>query len=405
VNTAALAPLDSDAPAPRDRPFNAFRCPKSDAAGGLVATAVADLEGFEARTAARRRKRRADDQLTFEATVATILTDLVHRDLTEPGGWVAVPLSKAILGRAGRYRAPALGKTLPATLERMAAPELALVELVKGHQGHFGPARQTTMRAGQGLLRRIEAMDLSLADLGRQNSDEVVILKSARESVWDGGDWIEYEDTDVTRRYRAEMERINAWLEHADIAFEASVAPDRTVDDSDRRLRRYFNNGSFESGGRLFGGFWQELKKRQRREGIAIDGQAVVTLDYSQMGPRVLYGLANTPPPSQDAYVISGLERHRAGIKKLFNSLLFATKPIERFPKETRDLFPRRSNACQVIEQITAAHMSVSHLFCTGIGFKVMFIESTILIGAMLELIDRDELFRNLGDGSIRRRG
>ena len=52
------------------------------------------------------------------------------------------------------------------------------------------------------------------------------------------------------------------------------------VDLSERRLRRYFTRGSFESGGRLFGWFWQELNKKQRKN-IIIDDEEAVSLDYS----------------------------------------------------------------------------------------------------------------------------
>ena len=35
-----------------------------------------------------------------------------------------------------------------------------------------------------------------------------------------------------------------------------------------RLLKRYFTRGSFKSGGRLFGGFWQQLKKVSQRKSI-----------------------------------------------------------------------------------------------------------------------------------------
>ena len=104
------------------------------------------------------------------------------------------------------------------------------------------------------------------------------------------------------------------------------------VDLSECRLRRYFTRGSFESGGRLFGGFWQELKKTQRKN-IIIDDEEAVSLDYSQMGPRILYGVCRTRPTTQDCYMVPGYERDRNGIKKVFNAMTFAEKALVRFPK------------------------------------------------------------------------
>ena len=230
---------------------------------------------------------------------------------------------------------------------------------------------------------------LSLDDLGTSWAEEVIILKRAHTDHWDKGERIPYKDTPTTRRYRKELLQINAWLETADITFDPTERPKQDVDDSDRRLRRYFNNGSFKEGGRLFGGFWLNLTKRQRHQGISIESNEVVSLDYAQMGPRIVYGIAGATPPEKDAYSIPGFERHRPGTKKVFNALLYASKPITRFPQETKELFPKYTTIDQVIAGITAEHPAIAHLFCTGIGLKTMLIESNILVGVLLSLIDR----------------
>ena len=58
----------------------------------------------------------------------------------------------------------------------------------------------------------------------------------------------------------------------------------------------------FDSGGRLFGGFWETLPKPVRRHGIRIDGEPVVELDYSQLNPLLSYHIADAPPQLGDAY-------------------------------------------------------------------------------------------------------
>jgi len=271
----------------------------------------------------------------------------------------------------------------------MATTELALLELVKGHQGQFGKARLTTIRAGQSLVRRLQGSDMSLDDLRQETDGEVIILKQVREDDQDRKERIDYADTPTTCRYRDEVRRINRWLAQADISFDPAAAPDRIVDEADRRLWRCFNNGSFEQGGRLFGGFWLRLKKQERAEGITINGEPVVALDYGQVAPRLLYGQAGASPPDRDLYLLPGLEQHREGVKKVFNSLLYASKPIERFPQHTRPLFPQRVSVKEVIAQITALHQSISHLFYKGIGLKLMFQESQILVAVLLALIDQ----------------
>jgi hypothetical protein len=388
MDAAVTKPGEEGAPV-RDRPFNPNRIAKSERTKRVVAEVLRELQNHESFNGARKRKRRAQDQATFEATVTAVVCDLIHRELTEPAGWIAVPLSKAVLGRRGRYGARALGKTLPSILDRMAKPELAWAELMKGHRGYFGPARRSTLRAGVRLRRRIGAHDLSLNDLGKGTTSEVIILKREKVDFWDAGGLIDYKDTPTTRRYREEMRRINEWLEAADISFDPAPVPEMVVDDTDRHLRRYFNNASFDQGGRLFGGFWQPLSKQERHEGITIGGSPVVTLDYAQMSARILYGLTGVQPSERDAYTVPGLADHRPGVKEVFNALISSRKILARFPKDTRKLFPRRCRVRDVVELIEAAHPALRHHFCTGVGSRVMFIESCILVETLLALMDR----------------
>jgi hypothetical protein len=159
---------------------------------------------------------------------------------------------------------------------------MAFVELEKGHLGYFNNAKQTTIRAGKRLITRIDAHELTLGDLTVDSCQEIIILKKAKADVFDNGEWMQYQDSEQIKLYREELQRINEWIAKADIKLDPMIAGINNTDDSDRLLRRYFNNGSFELGGRLFGGFWQNLKKEERQRGITINGKPVVTLDYSR---------------------------------------------------------------------------------------------------------------------------
>lgn len=365
-----------------DRPFNPFRAAKTAKAQAIVADVLRQLQNYERHRGLRQRQRKATDQQTFETTVAALVCDLLHRFITKPTGWVSVSLSNQDLGRASRYRAAAMSKTLPTIIKRLAEPELAFVEMEIGHQGYFGPARRTVIKAGPRLLTRLHDHGIDLNDLTQSMGQEVIILKDGKADYWDEGGLVEYADTDQTQQYRDEVQAINAWLAQADIQFDGDAA----VDDSDRLLRRYFSRGSFQSGGRLFGGFWQTLPKWQRHKGLLIDGEEVVTLDYGQMAPRILCGLAGVPAPTTDSYLLAGLEAHRKGVKKVMNALLFADKPLTRFPANTKKLFPSRMSFAQVVEGIRQAHAPINHLFGTGIGHQVQFVESEILVDVLLAL-------------------
>ena len=389
LNRSMIADNKTTEETPKDRPFNPFRIPKSDSANVLVCDVVNQLQNFESHRRPRKRKRRQKDQQTFERTVATVVSDLVHRYVTEPDGYLAVTLSKQILGRSGCYRSPVLNGTLPNVLKNLAKPDMAFVELEKGHQGYFNNAKQSTIKAGVRLITRINNLELSTSDFAIDPCQEVIILKKAKSDIFDNGEWMEYQDTDQIKQYREQLDRINRWIEKADIKLDPIIALENDSDVSDRLLRRYFNNGSFKMGGRLFGGFWQNLKKEERQKGITISGHSIITLDYSQMAPRILYSMVGLNTPLTDPYDLPRWRFYRNGIKKVFNALLFAEKPLQRFPKDTKKLFFPNAKIQNVVEDITKQHNSVSHLFYTRPGFKILFIESEILISVLLKLIDK----------------
>lgn len=381
---------EGDEAPPRDRPFNPYRLPRNDRVKVVVADVLNQVQNYEKHFGLRKRKRKPADQGTFEATVSAIVCDLMHHQLTGSAGGVAITRSNTILGRRSRYRPVAYGKALPAILDRLTTPEMAFVEQDVGYEGIFGPSRQTTIRPGKRLLTRIEDHRIGIDDLGMSDHQEVIILKRTKEDYWDEGGLKEYDDTRTIRHYREQVQTINAYLEGADIAFDESVVEDgRLVDETDRRLRRIFTQDSFESGGRLFGGFWQNIGKTARREGVIIDGEAVATLDYSQMNPRILYGLAEATPPEEDVYLLPGLEDYRSGVKKVMNAMLFATKPITRMPKGVRKEFSEMVSVRKVMDKVIEAHPALGDHFFTGIGHRMQFIESQIMVDLLLDFRDK----------------
>lgn len=181
------------------------------------------------------------------------------------------------------------------------------------------------------------------------------------------------------------MRAINEWLAGADISFDATVAGyDKPVNVQARRLYRSFTMGSFESGGRLFGGFWETLPKSARTKGISVEGEYVVGLDYSQLNPLLAYSLAKAQPSSGDAYTLPGLENHREGVKKVFNAMLFDHSRRTKFPKGARKLFPRRVKVADVTAAIFERHpMLKGTLSVAGIGHSLQFLESKIMMGVL----------------------
>lgn len=385
---------DDPSSEPRDRWFNPYRQSRTDKAKALVADAISAVEAHEQRHQKRKRRRRPDDQEKFEAAVSSIICDVAYNHLVNPRRKLAITRSRNELCRRSRYRPAHYGKTIPDLLDALASPDVGLITLqlgawLGGDSGLGG--KLTTIHASRGLLRRMKRVGIGFMDFGLGQGEETIYLRATREDRWDRGKLLDYDDTDTTHRYRAEMETINHWLEQAEIWFdEGECVTGKPVDTDRRRLRRRFTNGHFESGGRLWGGFWQDVKKERRRDGVWIDGEPTVELDYGQVGPRLAYSLAGATPPSTDLYLIPGLELFRDGVKKLFSAVLFAEKPLTKKPMGTGKLLPSNRTISDLIAMLASAHPAIADQFFTGIGHHLQFLESQIMVRLLLMLIDEE---------------
>lgn len=375
--------------APQDRPFNGFRIARTENAHAVVKDVRRQVQAYEMHRV-RSRARRLKDQSNFEKQVEALVCDLAHREITKPSAWLAVSLSKQFLGRKNRYRADVFRETLPALIDHMASGEMEFIEVRKGYRNVFNPelSQQTVIRAGRRLKDRINEHRLILDHFGLDKTQEIIILKDAKEDQWDTGEWLQYPETEQTKAYRDELSHINDWIEQADIEYMPFNETNTFVDTTDRKLRRYFNDGSFEHGGRLFGGFWQHMS-RKARQGIIIDGMDTITLDYGQMIARVLYGHAGAPYEFDDAYRIPGLEGCRDGVKKVFSAMLYADRPLIRMPQGCRDLFPSKFSYADVAEKIMQFHRPVAEFLYVGIGPILTFLESKILLIVLTKLAEQ----------------
>lgn len=369
---------------PKDRAFSPFRLPKTKALTSLVEDVTGQIIEYEEVLGTRTRKRKAEDYKTFRRIVSAILCDLTHNRLTSPDRPIYITLSNRILGKKSRYTSPVMSRTLPDVIKLLTVPEMNFLLMDKGSRGFTSAHnKRTTITCGARLLSRISDHEITLDDLGEDCSQETIVLKNAKEDFFDSGERIDYQDTLTTLQYRTELFEINSWLALADIQC------DEEFDISDRLLKRFFSNNSFESNGRYFGGFWQKMSKAQRKRSLYINDELTVTLDYSQVAPKIAYGICGISNFHGDAYTLPSGKYNRKDIKKIFSALIYADKPLNRFPKGTKETFERRVKFADVRNEILEYHHPIKHLFGIGIGLKLMFIESQILMTALLECKNR----------------
>ncbi|WP_092496755.1 hypothetical protein [Faunimonas pinastri] len=212
----------------------------------------------------------------------------------------------------------------------------------------------------------------------------------------------DYRDTGKTKKLRAEVARINRHLRTADIRFTG----DEPVDTSKRVLRRYFtqplgdNKPRFDLGGRLFGGWWQSLKRHQRRF-IRIDGEPIADLDFKSLFPRLaLLGMGHPQPEDGiDLYAVPGLEGHRDGVKAAVATLLFNDGPKRGLPAEVAAKLPAGWSIRRIRDTIHDHHPSLADCFERGLGLHLMWKESCILVYAALALNERGITALGMHDG------
>jgi hypothetical protein len=335
----------------------------------------------------RKRAMKAADRRTLYRTLIPVVANLIYHQLNgRPGDGVPVPRAKKAHGKkASRYEPFVFPRSFPKMLDTLCVLGFA-VQTKGSYSGLAAASKLTTVRSGPKIVTLIEQHGVTFDDLDVGQGGEVIILKAPKRDRDGQGARIDYRDTPVSRQFREELQALNAWLEKADIRFNPGNYT-RPVDVRARRLFRYFDNGSFESGGRLYRGFWQNLPSEVRHSGITIDGERVVEMDYAQLNPMLAYSEVKGSPPQGDSYVLPGFEGHRDGVKKVFNAMLFDRGPRAKFPKGgVNAMFPRGTKVSEIIRLIHQKHPMLGSVLSAGRGHRLMFLESQIMMCVLQHL-------------------
>lgn len=387
------------------------------------------VEHDEKSTRSRRNQRRPAELTNHQRRIEVLVSNLAYAVLNPPdSGRLAVDTRQGETGRS-RYTNPALGpKPLRALLNT-----LLMTDLVDWGRATVMRGEKASIAPTEWFRRKVGEFGVTLSDFGRDPREELIILTMTHKSEYDfwsrtpqvkKKERVDYTDTGETTRLLQQVRGINDWLVNADIAFIDDGGP--LVDPYDRAQRRMFTlkqgqEQRFDQSGRLFGGFWQQLRSDRRRN-IRIEGEPVATLDFASMFPRLAYAEMKVKPPDGDLYAIPGLEGYRSGAKMAMNILLFDDDDSRKAWPTALGLgvgddeaaavgelpaveFEARLPGGWTVVDTRAAflrhHPALGGAFGRGLGHYLMHLESVILLGVLEELRRRGIAALGLHDGLL----
>jgi len=164
-------------------------------------------------------------------------------------------------------------------------------------------------------------------------------------------------------------------------------------------LRRTFNRGSFNLGGRFYGGWWQQIPT-QWREYLTIDGASTVELDYSALHIRMLYGQKVSGHSGlTDPYQITGIDPSFRSVTKLIfliiinaadrRSALATIKRDRVIAKLRNGKHPMGlKNFDSYLSLIEEEHHLISDMFYSDQGIHLQNIDADIAESVMLRMYE-----------------
>ena len=183
----------------------------------------------------------------------------------------------------------------------------------------------------------------------------------------------------------------------------------RTLDLYNVQLRRIFSRGSMNKGGRLFGGWWQQLSGKYRQH-IIIDGYKTAEVDYSTVGIRILYAQQEIVVPlDHDMYDI-GLgnwqgkkDPRRDAIKTYINAAL--NDETGNYRLNNDDQLSTGISHNELKAAVAKAHKPIESSFNSGVGMFTQFIDANIAEQVVLRMADEGHVVLPIHDSFIVRLG
>jgi hypothetical protein len=316
-----------------------------------------------------------------------------------------------------------------------ALESLEWIERKKGFRNKSGENIPTTIRAVGGLIEEFERTKYVWRKIFPKKQD-VIVLKDFDPKT-KSKIQCSFKDNNDIRRWRKNLQRYNSFItqnaiclsidkHHLDEGLIAKMANDKyqldwVFGDNKKKprifnylhvqLRRIFSRGSFQKGGRFYGGWWQFIPSEYRRY-ITINGLPTVEVDYSELHPRMMYRDANLPLPEGDLYDlglryegmqydknIEPYKSKRKVIKTYINAMINDDRG--NFKLNSRQIKTMEMNTAQLEALIIKKHPIIKDIKGKGFGLRYQFIDSQIAEMVMMKLLSQEILCLPVHDSFI----
>jgi hypothetical protein len=381
-----------------DARYMGLMCPPaSPEAKALVNDIINIIEQAEQ----RQRARKAKDMAAFRSAVGIIVGDLLIAVEVKEHGWSYHGLSPAAFeDRPVGYKT---FKSIVMAMEKAGLIEVSLGRNAKGVQfegmttttfhpslaSRFKPTMVLIAMADEAAIVEEGASKHFLHQLPKRVI-EVRGKSSMARGIKTKGTKIRFTHSDKSLAMEAEIKELNSFL----VSFDLDGA-------GFSGYRRLFNNGDvvgfdFQRGGRVYavGDHSYQGMKQQDRARMKIGGEEVVEIDINASYLTILHGISGFALPERDdIYDISGIDR--AIVKAWVTSTIGHHSFHSRWPKNALAEIkaagvdkPKGMTMASLQPTILDHFPMLSDWPSQKITWAdLMFIESEIVIGTMVELM------------------
>ena len=334
-----------------------------------------------------------------------VLLDLYVAWKEDPELCIAVHRDVNFYKARSRYNALHISKLTIKVIDLLVEAEF-ICFLPGFHDEHRGgSSRVSRIWPTDKLINLFREARFGLFDVQVHLGQECIVLRDIDPATGKKFDK-EYDDTGETRRMRAILEKYNSLLSETyidipsieanfiDLGNDLNGRPSRLyVNQRDKFVRRIFNRGSWEKGGRFWGGWWQRCPSEWRST-IFLDDQPSSELDYSGLHVVLLSALAGIDYWEQvgtDPYVIAvpELDFNQGQLRSICKQLVLVALNAQnlgsafqafRNNAETSSLEKTLKNdqLFRILICLREKHAPIADKFCSDAGIDLMNIDGRI---------------------------